>query len=53
MTGISTFPWNLVTNLRVDELLRKNLRQKFTKLEKHLKHFPPDAVHLQGDSAET
>ncbi|HEY9173074.1 MAG TPA: HPF/RaiA family ribosome-associated protein [Verrucomicrobiae bacterium] len=39
--------WNLVTrNLHGHELLRKKLRQKITKLEKHLKHFPPDAVHL-------
>jgi ribosomal subunit interface protein len=39
--------WNLVTrNLHGHELLRKKLRQKIAKLEKHLKHFPPDAVHL-------
>ena len=47
MTSLTTLPWNLVTkNLQVDGLLRKKLRQKITKLEKHLKHFPPDAVHL-------
>lgn len=43
----TTLPWNLVTkNLHGHELLRKKLRQKLTKLEKHLKHFPADAVHL-------
>jgi ribosomal subunit interface protein len=42
-----TLQWNLVTkNLHGHELLRKKLRQKITKLERHLKHFPPDAVHL-------
>ena len=42
-----TLPWNLVTkHLHGHELLRKKLRQKITKLEKHLKHFPPDTVHL-------
>ncbi len=28
-------------------MFHKKLRQKIGKLEKHLKHFPPDAVHLQ------
>jgi len=28
-------------------LLRKKLREKITKLEKHLKHFPKNTVHLQ------
>jgi len=42
-----TLQWNLVTkNLHSDEFLRKKLRQKITKFEKHLKHFPPDTVHL-------
>ncbi len=42
-----TLKWNLVTkHLHGHELLHKKLRQKITKLEKHLKHFPPDAVHL-------
>jgi ribosomal subunit interface protein len=42
-----TLKWNLVTkHLHGHELLRKKLRQKITKLERHLKHFPPDAVHL-------
>jgi ribosomal subunit interface protein len=42
-----TLKWNLVTkNLHGHALLRKKLRQKIAKLEKHLKHFPPDAVHL-------
>jgi RNA polymerase sigma factor (sigma-70 family) len=40
--------WNLITkNVHRNKLLEKKLRQKVTKLEKHLKHFPPDAVHLQ------
>jgi ribosomal subunit interface protein len=39
--------WNIVTkNLEEDPLLRKKLREKITKLEKHLKNVPPDAVHL-------
>ena len=42
-----TIKWNLVTkNLHGHELLRKKLRQKIAKLEKHLQHFPPDTVHL-------
>jgi ribosomal subunit interface protein len=39
--------WNVVTkNLHGHELLRKKLHEKIGKLEKHLTHFPPDAVHL-------
>lgn len=42
-----TLKWNLVTkHLHGHELLRKKLHQKITTLEKHLKHFPTDAVHL-------
>lgn len=42
-----TLKWNLVTkHLQGHELLRKKLHQKMAALEKHLKHFPPDAVHL-------
>jgi len=38
----------LVTrNLHGHPLLRKKLRQKIAKLERHLVRFPPDAVHLQ------
>jgi ribosomal subunit interface protein len=48
MNTLTALPWNLVTkNLHGHELLRKKLHQKITKLEKHLKHFPPDTVHLQ------
>ena len=48
MTTLTPLPWNLVTkNLHGHELLRKKLHQKITKLEKHLKHFPPDSIHLQ------
>lgn len=44
---LPTLPWNLVTrNLHGHPLLRKKLRQKIAKLERHLVHFPPDAVHL-------
>jgi ribosomal subunit interface protein len=40
--------WNIVSeNVAVDDLLRKKLRQKIAKLERHLRHFPPDTVHLQ------
>src|SRR5256885_1862727 len=47
MTTLTTLPWNLVTkNLHGHELLRKKLREKMTRLEKHLKHFPPGTVHL-------
>jgi ribosomal subunit interface protein len=39
--------WNVVTkNLHGHELLCKKLNEKIAKLEKHLKHFPPDTVHL-------
>src|SRR5882762_9228019 len=47
-TQPTSFSWNLVTkNLHGHELLRKKMREKIIKLEKHLKHFPPDTVHLQ------
>jgi DNA-directed RNA polymerase specialized sigma24 family protein/ribosome-associated translation inhibitor RaiA len=46
-----TIPWNIVTkNVSPGEAslpLDKKLRQKIGKLERHLKNFPPDAVHLQ------
>jgi ribosomal subunit interface protein len=43
----SEIPWNLVTKNLIDhEMLRKKLREKITKLERYLKHFPSDAVHL-------
>lgn len=42
-----TFNWNIVTrNLHGLELPQSKVRAKITNLEKHLKHFPPDAVHL-------
>jgi ribosomal subunit interface protein len=44
---LKTLPWNLVTkHLHGHVLLRKKLREKISKLERHLKHFPPDTVHL-------
>jgi ribosomal subunit interface protein len=46
-TQLDHLPWNLVTrNLHGHELLRKKIHQKITKLEKHLRRFPPDTVHL-------
>jgi len=48
VTTLTTFQWSLVTkNLHGHEMLRKQIHEKVSKLEKHLKHFPPDAVHLQ------
>jgi ribosomal subunit interface protein len=48
MTTLTTFHWSLVTkNLHGHEMLRKQIYEKIGKLEKHLKHFPPDTVHLQ------
>lgn len=47
-TTLSTFQWSLVTrNLHGHEMLRKQIQEKISKLEKHLRHFPPDAVYLQ------
>lgn len=47
-TTLSTFQWSIVTrNLHGHEMLRKQIQEKVGKLEKHLKHFPPDTVHLQ------
>jgi ribosomal subunit interface protein len=44
-------PWNIVTkNVSPEEAripLEKKLRQKISKFERHLQHFPSDAVHLQ------
>ena len=40
--------WNLVTKrMRAHDQLQSKLSQKIKKLETHLEHFPPDAVHLQ------
>jgi ribosome-associated translation inhibitor RaiA len=40
--------WNLVTKgMRPHPQLQSKLEQKIAKLESHLEHFPPDAVHLQ------
>lgn len=36
----------MTRHLHGHPLLRKKLRQKIAKLERHLVHFPPDAVHL-------
>lgn len=42
-----TIPWNIVTkNLHGHALLRKKVFQKISKLARHLRHFPPDTVHL-------
>jgi ribosomal subunit interface protein len=47
--NMTTFlSWNLLTkNLRGRELLHDKIRQKISKLEKYLVHFPPDTIHLQ------
>ncbi|HTS20121.1 MAG TPA: HPF/RaiA family ribosome-associated protein [Verrucomicrobiae bacterium] len=40
--------WNIVTkNIQTNEVTENRLRQKLAKLEQHLAHYPPDAVHLQ------
>ena len=42
-----TLKWTLVTKgMRAHGQLHKKLHQKIKKLEVHLEHFPPDAVHL-------
>lgn len=39
--------WNLVTkHVTPHDQLQQKFRQKISKLEQHLQHFPPDAVHL-------
>jgi RNA polymerase sigma factor (sigma-70 family) len=39
--------WNLVTkHLHPHGQLHSKIREKISKLEQHLQHFPPDAVHL-------
>src|SRR5690242_12899927 len=44
-------PWNIVIkNVSPNDAripLEKKIRQKIAKFERFLKHFPPDAVHLQ------
>lgn len=43
-----TIKWALFTkNMHPHGQLRQKLQQKIRKLEKHLAHFPADAVHLQ------
>jgi ribosome-associated translation inhibitor RaiA len=43
-----TLKWNLVTKgMRPHAQLQTKLEHKIAKLEAHLAHFPPDAVHLQ------
>ncbi len=44
----NSLPWNLLTkNVNGHEQLQSKIRQKISKLETHLQHFPPDSVHLQ------
>jgi RNA polymerase sigma factor (sigma-70 family) len=39
--------WNLVSkHLHPHAQLQAKIRQKISKMEQHLQHFPPDAVHL-------
>lgn len=43
-----TLSWNIVTkNIHPHLQLQEKLRRKISKIERHLQHFPPDAVHLQ------
>ena len=43
-----TLKWSLITKgIRPHAQLQAKLEQKIAKLETHLEHFPPDAVHLQ------
>jgi ribosomal subunit interface protein len=45
-----TLKWNLTTKgMRTHDQLQAKLAQKVAKLESHLEHFPPDAVHLHVD----
>ncbi|MCL4789013.1 MAG: HPF/RaiA family ribosome-associated protein [Verrucomicrobia bacterium] len=47
MQNGQAFSWNLVAkNFCAHEQLRGRLRQKLTKLERHLQRFPVEAVHL-------
>lgn len=40
--------WTLVTKrMRPHEQIKNKLQDKIGKLEKHIEHFPSDAVHLQ------
>lgn len=42
-----TLAWNLVSkHVSPHAQLRTKIREKISKLEEHLQHFPPDAVHL-------
>ena len=42
-----TLAWNLVSkHIRPHEQMLEKIREKISKLELHLQHFPPDAVHL-------
>ncbi|MBI5388544.1 MAG: HPF/RaiA family ribosome-associated protein [Verrucomicrobia bacterium] len=42
-----TLAWNIVSkHIRPHEQLQQKIREKIAKLEQHLQHFPPDAVHL-------
>jgi ribosomal subunit interface protein len=43
-----TLKWSLTTKgMRPHGQLQTKLEEKVAKLETHLEHFPPDAVHLQ------
>jgi DNA-directed RNA polymerase specialized sigma24 family protein/ribosome-associated translation inhibitor RaiA len=42
-----TLAWNLVSkHIHPHDQLQDKIRQKISKLEEHLQHFPPEAVHL-------
>jgi len=43
-----SFSWNIVTKgFHAQEQVHQKLRSSLSKLERHLEHFPSDAVHLQ------
>jgi RNA polymerase sigma factor (sigma-70 family) len=43
-----SFSWNIVTKgFHAHEQVHQKLRSALSKLERHLEHFPSDAVHLQ------
>jgi RNA polymerase sigma factor (sigma-70 family) len=48
MDAQASFSWNVVTKgFHAHEQIQQRVRQALSKLERHLEHFPADAVHLQ------
>lgn len=45
---MASIHWNIITrNIQLNEQLQGEVRQKLTRLEEHIHHFPQDKVHLQ------